>query len=103
MIDGKRLRQLREAQGYSREKLAAKIGLGVAQIARYEFGDNDATGEVLARIATLFGVSADYLLGLTDNPAPNIDTTLRPEEVALLAAWRRRDYRELLKIIVADE
>ncbi|HEX2907758.1 MAG TPA: helix-turn-helix transcriptional regulator [Phototrophicaceae bacterium] len=99
MIDGKRLRQLREAQGYSRRELSEKIGVVETQIVRYETGTSDATGDVLARIAQAFGVSADYLLGLTDYPSPDISGDLRPEEAAVIAAWRRGDYREVMRVI----
>jgi transcriptional regulator with XRE-family HTH domain len=103
MIDGKRLRELREANGYSRKRFAELIEVGEAQVARYEFGENDATGDVLARIAKLFNVSTDYLLGLTDNPVPAGDNTLRPAEIEALSAWRRGDFRKAIKVIIEDE
>jgi transcriptional regulator with XRE-family HTH domain len=103
MIDGKRLRQLREASGYTREQFAEKIDLGTTQLTRYERGESDATGNVLARIAKVLGVSADYLLGITDEPLPNTDSGLTPEEIALIAARRRKDYREAIKLLVSDE
>jgi transcriptional regulator with XRE-family HTH domain len=99
MIDGQRLRQLREAHAYTRREVAEKVGLAELQIARYETGKNDAPGDVLARIAMVFNVSSDYLLGLTDNPAPKVADDLRPEEAAVIAAWRRGDYREVMRIV----
>jgi transcriptional regulator with XRE-family HTH domain len=99
MIDGKRLRQLREAHGFSRREVSERVDIAEAQVVRYEAGVNDATGDVLARLATLFNVSADYLLGLTDDPTPNLGTDLRPEEAAVIAAWRRGDYREVMRVI----
>ncbi len=103
MIDGKRLRELREAHGFSREKFALEIGLGSAQIARYEREENDATGEILERIATFFNVSVDYLLGRTDVPALQIDMNFAPDEIALIDARRRGDLRAAMKILAADE
>jgi transcriptional regulator with XRE-family HTH domain len=103
MIDGARLRHLRENNGYSRKELAKIIDAGEAQVARYERGQSDITSDVLARIAKLFGVSADYLLGLTDKPAPQVEHDLRPEEIAIIEARRRGDYRAAMKILVADE
>lgn len=103
MIDGKRLRQLREAYGYSRRELSEKIGIAERQIVRYEAGESDATGEIVARIANLLNISADYLLGLTDDPTPNLGTDLRPEEAAVIAAWRRGDYREVMRVIGGTE
>jgi transcriptional regulator with XRE-family HTH domain len=103
MIDGQRLRALRESQGYSREQFALKIDLGTAQLNRYERGESDATADVLARIARALGVSADYLIGLTDNPLQNEVGDLRPNEAAMIAALRRGDYKEAIKLMVADE
>jgi transcriptional regulator with XRE-family HTH domain len=102
MIDGKRLRELREAQGYSRRELAGKIDVGERQIVRYEQGESDATGDVLARIATALGVSSDYLIGLSDVAAPQLDMGLTPDEVAIIAARRRGDYKAAMKTLLAD-
>lgn len=103
MIDGKRLRQLREAHGYSRRALSEKIGVVETQIVRYEAGESDATGDVLSRIAQVFGVSTDYLLGLTDTPSPTLSDDLLPQEAAVIAAWRRGDYREVMRVIGESE
>jgi len=102
VIDGQRLRELREQSNLSRRELAEEISITEGQIVRYESGKNDATGDVLARIATFFGVSADYLLGLTDNPASPIGTDLTQAEAAAIAAWRRGDFREVMKVISAE-
>jgi transcriptional regulator with XRE-family HTH domain len=99
MIDGKRLRELRVSQGYSRRELSVKTDIAESQLARYEMEQNDATGDALARIATFFNVSTDYLLGLTDNPSPKVGEEFRPEEVAVIAAWRRGDFLQVMKIM----
>jgi transcriptional regulator with XRE-family HTH domain len=103
MIDGKRMRELREAHKYSRRELAMLIDVAEIQIVRYETGKNDATGDVLARIAHVFGVSTDYLLGLTDNPAPQVEHDFSPEEIAIIDAKRRGDYREVMKLVAGGE
>lgn len=103
MLRGDRVRQLRELKGYSRAKLAEIVGVGTSQIERHESGENDATGEVIARYAKCFGVNADYLLGLTDNAAMNISQTLNVQEAAALLAWRRGQRLEAIKVIVEDE
>lgn len=103
MIRGERVRELRERRGYSREKLAMIINIGVAQVARYERGENDATGDIIERLATLFNVSTDYLLGLTDNPTPSALQGLNEKESAVLLAWRRGDALEAIKVIIDDE
>jgi len=103
MLQGNRLRELRESKGYSRQKLAEIVGLGTSQIERHESGENDATGEVITRYAKCFGVNTDYLLGLTNNPAMNVSPALNMQEAAALSAWRRGDRIEAIKVIVEDK
>lgn len=45
-------------------------GLSRATIQNYESGRTQPKAPDLAVLADLFGVSADYLLGLTDDPTP---------------------------------
>lgn len=66
VINGDRVRTLRKSKGYSREKFAELIGIGTTQVYKYESGKSDATGEVIARMANLFNVTTDYLLGVSD-------------------------------------
>lgn len=102
MIIGERLRKLREERGYSREKLAYELEIGVAQVSRYERGENDATGDVLSKFARFFGVTTDYLLGLSTDPFSG-GSDLKPEEAAALNAWRQGDKFGAIKVIVDDE
>ncbi|MBR1968031.1 MAG: helix-turn-helix transcriptional regulator [Clostridia bacterium] len=63
---GFRLKELRVDKGFTQKKLAEKLECSQSMIARWEKGECDATGEVIKKVALLFNVSADYLLGLTD-------------------------------------
>lgn len=101
---GDRMRKIREEVGYTQEQLAELIGVAVLQINRYENGKNEPSGDMVAKIATVLHVSTDYLLGLTDNPAPlEFAGNLSSRERFAIAAWRRGEYREAIKVIVADE
>lgn len=70
---GERITALREARGLSQKDLSdelAKIGLTVRRetVTQWENGTRDLKTEYLAKISEFFGVSADWLLGLTDAP-----------------------------------
>jgi len=66
-----RLKKLREDRKISqRTPLARETGLSPAIISRYESGERTPTEDVIYKIARYFNVSADYLLGLTDDPTP---------------------------------
>jgi len=68
---GDRIRLIREQRGLTRQQLAEKIGTSVGIIYFYEKNRKIPSAEILKRIAEAFNVSADYLLGLTDDPTPN--------------------------------
>jgi len=68
LLRGDRLKATREANGLSQRELARLCGIAANQIFRYENGKGDISGTYLAIIAKKLGVSADYLLGLSDDP-----------------------------------
>lgn len=66
-----RLRQLRRQRRMSQVRLAMELHISQNTVCRYETGEREADYATLIRIADYFGVSLDYLLGRTDNPAIN--------------------------------
>ena len=63
-----RIKELREAHGYSQRQIAEQLGMLQPQYFRYETGMRDLPSSLLIHLANLYGVSIDYLLGQTDNP-----------------------------------
>lgn len=63
-----RLRTLRGEA--SQAEFAAKIGTKQTTYSSWERGIKEPSLEVTAEISRLFGVSVDWLLGLTDDPTP---------------------------------
>lgn len=62
-----RLRELREEKEWTQQELGAKLNLTNTTINRYENGYRQPDPETLNKLAEIFGVSTDYLLGRTDN------------------------------------
>lgn len=62
-----RLKALREAAGLEKKDVAERLGYGLSNYGSYETKTLPSI-ERLAELADFFGVSADYLLGRTDNP-----------------------------------
>ena len=58
------LKFLREQKGWTQEEAAKQYGVTVIQVAKYEKGTNAPKVERLARIALLYGVSVDSIMGL---------------------------------------
>lgn len=67
---GQRLRTARKAAGQKQEELGQILGLGKAQISEMERGTSTTSMERLSLICLHYNISADYLLGLTDDPKP---------------------------------
>lgn len=65
---GKRLKQLRKEHGEKQEHLAAIIDVTSTQISDMENGKAGTTLEKLTLICEHYKVSADYLLGLKEQP-----------------------------------
>jgi len=63
-----RIRELRERHGFTQRQLAEQLVMLQPQYFRYEQGTRDVPSEMLIRLADIYGVSIDYLLGQTDNP-----------------------------------
>ena len=63
-----RLRLLRTQKGVSQRLVADNLGITEVGYRNYEAGRRKPTFDVLPSIAKYFDVSADYLLGLSNNP-----------------------------------
>ena len=65
-----KLRELREGQDLKQSDVALVLGTTQQVYSRYENGKAQMTYEAMDLLATYYGVSVDYLLGRTDEPAP---------------------------------
>lgn len=66
---GRRIRQLRIAQGMQQKALAYLSGYSLSFISRLETGRANASIEALAKLAEVLGVPLDYLIEPTFQPA----------------------------------
>lgn len=57
------LKNLREGRGLTQAQLAEKIGVDRTSVGKYETTSTTPSFETLKAIASVFGVSTDYLLG----------------------------------------
>ncbi len=67
---GKRIYELRKDYDETQAALGEVLGIGKNQISEIERGNATTSAERIALICEHYHVSADYLLGLTDDPAP---------------------------------
>ncbi len=62
---GDRLRELREEKQLTQEELGKLLNVSRQAVSSYEKGENEPTIDALVKIANIFNVSLDYLLGRT--------------------------------------
>lgn len=67
-MNGQRLRELRKAKKLTQYDLSQYLNSVKSSISMYENGINQPDNEALIKLAELFQVSVDYLLGRTDIP-----------------------------------
>ena len=72
----KRIEELRKERNLSQEQFAVKLGFddakrGRSTVNNWEQGAVQVKSDDLIRIGSAFGVSADWLLGLTEHPSVN--------------------------------
>ncbi|HZG86111.1 helix-turn-helix transcriptional regulator [Paenibacillus sp.] len=65
-----RLKELRRKHRMSMLELGNRIGTAKSTVAGYESGAREPALATVAEISRIFNVSSDYLLGVTDVPAP---------------------------------
>ncbi|MDE7058384.1 MAG: helix-turn-helix domain-containing protein [Lachnospiraceae bacterium] len=70
----KRLKELRQKQKISQQKLAEHFHISQQSIWKYENGLAEPDICTLIQFADYFQTSVDYLIGHTDNPLPNTPT-----------------------------
>ncbi len=76
------LKTLRTNSNYKQEDVARYLGISRPAYTNYEIGKREPDFSTLTKLATYFEVSADYLLGETDNPTPPNKTALSNFEAA---------------------
>lgn len=64
------LKQLRTQHGFGQKELAAALHCSIPAISTYETGIHAPGMDTLIAFAQFYGVSTDYLLGLTEVPDP---------------------------------
>ena len=106
MVIGERLRLLRREKNMSKRELVSSLPLNYSTYANYESGFREPNSEVLQMLARYYGVSIDFIIGMTDN-------RIKADEVAILTdaehehitRYRSLDEhgREIVNVIIDKE
>lgn len=98
-----RIREARKNAGHTQASLAELIGIHYKNISRWEAGEYTPEVENLMLLAKALNVSADYLLGLSDDPKRAArESDFSQDEVEIIMALRRGDLKSALRAIVNE-
>lgn len=99
---GRRIKECRNKLGISQEELAEMLGMKRTNIANYEAGRVVPPGNILVKLSDIFGVSTDYILGLSDSPNKDFDEL--DDDLRQIQRYKRKltneiDRKRLAKMI----
>ena len=90
------LKEIRSKRNLTQQQVADHIGCSAVVYSRYENGIRQPSIETLLRIADLFGVTVDYLLGRQNVE----DSTLSKYEIELVTAAKKTKTKNTMPIIL---
>lgn len=98
---GGRIKTLRKERGLTQVVVAEAVGLERASLSMIERGHDRPGLQTLRALADFFNVSLDYLERGTTQPGVEVppDAAQTPDEVELLAIWRRLNDADRLSIV----
>ena len=84
MVDfGNTLKKLRLQESLTQQQLADKLGVTKSVVSYYELQERYPSPEVLTKLASIFHVTTDYLLGLEQNETVDL-TGLDEDDVIMV-------------------
>ena len=84
MLDlGQKVRRLRESRDWSQAELARRAGVTKSAISTYELGIRTPSADVVCAFAKVFGISADYLLGIAERRAVEVEGLSERDEALI--------------------
>lgn len=63
----KRIKYLREAKNWSKKELVEMLSINLSTYANWEYGIREPDFDTLIEISKIYNVSADFLLGITND------------------------------------
>ncbi len=81
---GKRVKELRQRAGLTQQQLAERIWVSKAAISNYELYERNPSPEILIKLARVFHVSTDYLLGIEEKAQVLDVSDLTDEDIEVL-------------------
>ncbi len=101
-IPGKKSTECKIVEGFTRKKLAEKIGTSGPIVGRYESGDMMPSIEIKSRIADALEVSLDFLVGNSSILVKDKNILNRIEDIAKLPSQKQGELFYVLDAYLRD-
>lgn len=79
-----RLKTLRIEKKLTQKQIANRIGLAISAVSSYESGTRYPSYDALIKLASIYHVSTDYLLGITSDRSLDV-SGLTEQEIELIS------------------
>jgi transcriptional regulator with XRE-family HTH domain len=93
-----RLKELRIKNEMQQNQLAELVNLKPSAISKYENGSTQPGIDMLKKLAAIFSVSVDYLIGESSIPNPYTPDHVTPQEFDLVVRFRRLTTENKIRI-----
>ncbi len=96
---GDRLKAARNRTNLSQQKLADRLDVHKSSIVRWEADDASPPYDIIAKLCDVLDISADYLLGRSDDFTGVISVDSLPQdELLALRAYQGKNVTELVRL-----
>ena len=93
-----RLYDLREEKNMKQKDIATMLNIKPSAISKYEKGIAQPSIPTLIKIAEIFNISIDYLLGLSSVKNPYSSDKFTPKEAEIIAKYRKLTKENQIRI-----
>ena len=93
-----RLNELREEKDMPQARLAEMLNLKASAISKYEKGLTQPSISTLIKLAELFKVSTDYLIGISSLRNPYAQEKLAPKEAEIISRYRMLTHENKIRM-----
>lgn len=94
MAPSHRIREIRREKQLSGTEIAEKLHMSAQHYYSIERGTRGLSSDITSKLAGIFGVTTDYLLGLSEEPDIDIQPRIQiPQQVSVF-----EEYREYLAV-----
>lgn len=102
-MNGSILKQLRKERSLTQAELAKTLELDKSSIAKYESADVTPSPDILIKLADIFGVTVDYLLGRVDSRHEEVPVALyAPKGYDKLTPEEREQIEKLVDMFARE-